>query len=53
MTIICAWCGKDMGEKDGQGQEGTTHGICQECMEKQLHVFEPVSLPLPAREDAK
>jgi len=28
MTIICAWCGKRLGEKDGYGE---THGICEEC----------------------
>jgi hypothetical protein len=32
MKVICAWCKKDLGEKDGEGQEGqTSHGICPEC----------------------
>ena len=31
MRIVCAWCGKDMGEKDGRGVEGVSHSICQEC----------------------
>ncbi len=31
LKVECAWCGKDMGEKDGQGEEGITHGICDEC----------------------
>lgn len=31
---ICAWCGKDMGTKEGG--DGTTHGICPECAEKEL-----------------
>lgn len=34
LTIICAWCGKDMGTKDGQGTTGTSHGICAECSKK-------------------
>ena len=34
MKIICAWCGKDLGEKDGKGEEGVTHGLCQECFDK-------------------
>jgi len=34
MQIECAWCGKSMGEKDGQGQEGVTSGICPECKAK-------------------
>ena len=36
MKVICAWCRKDMGEKDGEGQEGTTSGMCEECWEKRF-----------------
>ncbi len=32
MKIVCAWCGKDMGEKNGKGVEGISHSICQECL---------------------
>ncbi len=39
MQVVCAWCGKDMGEKDGQGQEGATHGICEECSKKEMVKF--------------
>lgn len=31
LTVLCAWCGKDMGQKDGKGQSGTSHGICVKC----------------------
>jgi len=34
MKVVCAWCEKDMGKKDGKGIEGTSHGICQGCLEK-------------------
>lgn len=34
MKVVCAWCGKDMGEKEGQGEEGITHSMCDECREK-------------------
>lgn len=34
MKIVCAWCGKDMGEKDGEGIEGISHGVCEECLSK-------------------
>lgn len=27
--VICAWCDKDLGEKEGV--VGTSHGICSEC----------------------
>ena len=32
MNVICAWCGKKMGEKDGQGVEGDSHSICDDCL---------------------
>jgi len=31
MTIICAWCGRMLGQKQG---EGVTHGICPQCLAK-------------------
>lgn len=34
MTVICAWCDKQMGTKDGP--DIVTHGICQECLDKVL-----------------
>ena len=34
LTKICAWCNKDMGEIDGDGVEGVSHGICDECRER-------------------
>ena len=36
MKMICSWCGKDLGEKDGEGVEGVSHGVCEECLEKFL-----------------
>jgi hypothetical protein len=32
--VVCAWCGKDMGYKDGKGKSGTSHGICPACADK-------------------
>lgn len=34
MKIVCAWCGRDMGEKDSRCMEGVSHGICGECVAK-------------------
>ncbi len=31
ITVICAWCGRHLGIKDGDGQTGISHGICPEC----------------------
>ncbi len=33
MQVACAWCGKLIRVIDGQGVEGTSHGICLECAE--------------------
>ena len=33
IKIRCAWCGKDMGERDGEGVNGLSHSICDECYE--------------------
>jgi len=35
LKIVCAWCGKELGEKEGpEGTEGTTPGICDDCLFK-------------------
>ncbi len=31
MKIICAWCNKDMGEKEPLDNLETTHGMCPMC----------------------
>lgn len=38
MHVICAWCKADMGEKEG---EGVSHGICQECYDKEITKLKP------------
>ena len=40
MKIICAWCRRDMGEKDGQGVEGVSHSICGDCQQAQLALLD-------------
>jgi len=35
MKVVCAWCGKEMGYKPGNGiPKQETHGICKPCAEK-------------------
>ena len=34
MRKVCAWCQADMGEIEGKGETGTTHGICPACQVK-------------------
>ena len=36
MKIVCAWCGKKLGEKEGGKVEGISHGICKKCKERVL-----------------
>jgi NMD protein affecting ribosome stability and mRNA decay len=31
ITVICAWCGREIGHKEGG--EGISHGLCRECYE--------------------
>lgn len=32
MKIVCAWCGREVGWKDGRGEKGVSHGLCRECL---------------------
>jgi len=34
MKVVCAWCGKTLGEKDGCGVDGVSHGLCSECLDR-------------------
>ena len=36
IKIICGWCGKDLGEKEGDSEMPVSHGICDQCAEKEL-----------------
>lgn len=38
MTIICAYCRKTLGTKEGGN--GTTHTICTECLKEQNRLLE-------------
>ena len=31
IMVLCAWCGKQLGRKNGVGQSGVSHSICLEC----------------------
>lgn len=31
LKLICMLCGKEVGEKDGEGQSGNTSTVCPEC----------------------
>jgi hypothetical protein len=41
LKIVCAWCGKVMGYKEGG--DGITHGMCADCyaaMEREIEEME-------------
>lgn len=40
MKIVCAWCGKDMGEKPPYEDKSVTHSICPECKAKYFPEYE-------------
>ena len=49
MNSVCAWCGKDMGTKDGKGIEGDSHDICGDCLKAQVALLKtatPVTIEI-------
>ena len=34
MILICAWCGKNLGEKKPLDNKDVTHGICELCADE-------------------
>ena len=36
MEVVCAWCGKKLGEKPPYEDKGVTHGMCQDCYDKEM-----------------
>jgi len=54
MRIVCVLCNKDMGEQDGGGVGGVSHGLCQECLDKLAsEVEDEIMMGLVTTEDAK
>ncbi len=35
MEVVCAWCGRKLGEKPPYEDKGVTHGMCQDCYDKE------------------
>jgi len=35
MEVVCAWCGKKLGEKPPYEDKEVTHGMCQNCYDKE------------------
>lgn len=31
MKVVCAWCKKDLGEKEPLEEKTVSHGMCEEC----------------------
>lgn len=43
MIRRCGWCGKVLGEKDGQGVDDETTGVCETCYQRLLAEAEELS----------
>ena len=54
MKKVCAWCGKPLGDIDGKGVEGVSHGMCEECYKKQFPEMDmPASYALAVRAELR
>jgi len=53
LKVECMYCRKAMGEKDGQGTEGTSHSICRECWLKHFPDFPYPERPVSNEEGGK
>jgi hypothetical protein len=42
IQIVCMYCKKDMGTKDGEGITGISHSICEECHEKVMKELDEI-----------
>ena len=36
LKVVCMYCGRHIEDKDGEGVEGISHGLCMECLEAWL-----------------
>ena len=34
MFVVCAWCGKNLGQKEPLSDKRTSHGMCPDCEKK-------------------
>jgi DNA-directed RNA polymerase subunit RPC12/RpoP len=51
MKRVCAWCGKDMGTKPSEST-GTTHGMCPDCLKKEMGEMENIKTSAEKRNEA-
>ena len=53
LKIVCAWCRKDLGSKECEGngneEHSITHGICEECRRKVMEEMENHKKPCNER----
>jgi hypothetical protein len=52
MITVCAWCQKYMGSKEPLLDPAVTHGICNDCMERDSLDDAPVLVVSPRRAEA-
>ena len=42
MIVVCAWCGRFMGQREPLAQADVSHGMCGPCRERHAWQKEPV-----------
>ena len=42
IITICMCCKKHLGTKDGKGQYGISHGLCEECEKEMMQDLEEI-----------
>ena len=50
IKIICAWCGKDLGTKEGESGGTISHGICPECVRAEIMKIQGIDRQRPLQE---
>ena len=48
LVVQCAWCGRDMGIRPGQGVVGVSHGLCPACSAKVMDDYQRFNAMNPA-----
>lgn len=45
IDVICYGCGKYLHSKDGQGQSGVSHSLCERCKDEALAELDELRVP--------
>ena len=40
VMLVCAWCGRELGLKEGYTHAGVSHGVCPDCAQRLMREYE-------------